>query len=283
MAHLNNPAGRLHEILRRAMNENREQRARQAWAKLLKVDPPENTPLLLRRLAKVYELPSQITEQVEKYSDNPALYLKWRPKVDQMLSRSNLESQWEQVVNVIDEYTLLSLEHCDHDLSKHSRGSSIDDQRLQEIADKVVELMEEVKEDGIDSDLTTYILGRLEQIMEAIDDFSLIGPAGVRHVLEANVGGLYTQVNIFMSKTNEKEKSYIKHFFVTLHALAAVINITLGVPQLSPGIQQLLVEAPQTEQAEQVNQETRDDVINGEVASSDEAEMTDRASAGSDD
>ena len=157
-------------------------------------------------------------------------------------------------------------------------GSCIDDQRLQEIADKVVELMEEVKEDGIDSDLTTYILGRLEQIMEAIVDFSLTGPAGVRHVLEANVGGLYTQVNIFMSKTNEKEKSYIKHFFVTLHALAAVINITLGVPQLSPGIQQLLVEAPQTEQAEQVNQETRDDVINGEVASSDEAEMTDRAS-----
>ena len=199
------------------------------------------------------------------------------------LSRSNLESQWEQVVKVIDEYTLLSLEHCDHDLSKHSRGSSIDDQRLQEIADKVVELMEEVKEDGIDSDLATYIHGRLEQIMEAIDDFPLTGPAGVRHVLEANVGGLYTKVNIFMSKTNEKEKSYIKHFIVTLHALAAVINITLGVPQLSPGIQQLLVEAPQTEQAEEGNQETRDDVINGEVASSDEAEMTDRASAGTDD
>ena len=119
--------------------------------------------------------------------------------------------------------------------------------------------------------------------MEAIDAFPLTGPAGVRHVLEANVGGLYSQVNIFMSKTNEKEKSYIKHFVVTLHALAAVINITLGVPQLSAGIQQLLVEAPQTEQAEQVNQETRDDVINGEVASSDEAEMTDRASAGSDD
>ena len=255
MAYLDNPASRLHELLRRARNENGRQLARQAWAKLLKVDPPEDTPLLLRRLAKVYELPLQITEQVEKYLDNPALYLKWRPKVEQMLSRSNLDGQWEHAVNVIDEYTLLSLEHCDYDLSKHNRESSIDDQRLQEIADMVVELMEEVKEDGIDSDLTTYILGRLKEIMEAIDDFSLTGPAGVRHVLEANLGSLCTQVNIFMSKTNEKEKSYIKNFFATLYALAAVVNITLGVPQLSAGIQQLLVEAPQTEQAGEVNQE----------------------------
>ena len=104
-----------------------------------------------RRLAKVYELPLQITGQVEKYLDNPTRYLKWQPKVDQILSVS-LESTWDNVVTAIDNYTLLSLEHCDHELSKCSGEGNIDDQQLQKIADRVVELMEEVKGDDIDSD-----------------------------------------------------------------------------------------------------------------------------------
>ena len=226
-------------------------KARQVWAKLLNVHPPDNTPLLFRRLAKVYQLPLQITEQVEKHLDNPGLYLRWRPKVDQALSRS-IDQAWGDVIKIIDEATLLSLEHCDNSLTKYNSEDITDDQQLQKIADMVVELMEEVKGDGIAPDIATYILDRLKEIKEAIDEFSLTGPAGLRRALEANLGGLVTQVNVFMPKVGEKDKSCLKTFLQTLNALAAVINITLGAPQLPAAIQTLaLVEAPQAEQTEQ--------------------------------
>ncbi len=55
-----------------------------------------------------------------------------------------------------------------------------------------------------------------------------------------------------MPKVGEKDKSCLKTFLQTLNALAAVINITLGAPQLPAAIQTLaLVEAPQAEQTEQ--------------------------------
>ena len=218
----------------------------------------------------------------EKYLDNPTLYLKWRPKVDQILSVS-LESTWDNVVTAIDNYTLLSLEHCDNELSKCSGEGNIDGQQLQKIADRVVELMEEVRGDDIDSDITTYIIDRLEEILKAIDEFSLTGPVGVKRAIEENLGGFIIQKNIFMVEASEKEKSHLNTFFQTLCALAAVINITLGVPRLPQAIQQLaLVEAPQTKLTEQSNKETPDDVIVGELKSSDEREVTNKASESDD-
>ena len=259
-----------------------QQSGRQVWAKLLNVHPPDNTPLLFGRLAKVYQLPLQITEQVEKHLDNPDLYLRWRPKVEQMLSRS-IDQGWGDVIKIIDEATLLSLEYCDHSLSQYSIEGSTDGQQLQKIADMVVELMEQVKKevkgDGIDPDLATFILDRLKEIKEALDEFSLTGPAGLRRALETNLGSLVTQVNIFVPMVGEKNKSYLKKFLQTLYALATVINITLGALQLPAAIQTLaLVETSQAEQTEQVNQETTDNVIDAQVVSPTEPNLSSTAS-----
>ena len=269
MTSVDNPAGRLHKLLEQGMKEEQNQRVHSVWAKLLKIDPPQNTALLLKRLGKVYALPSQIAEQVGKYLTNPDLHLKWRPNVERALSDCHFSAKWGQVIGHIDAYTLLSLEHCDDQLSRHSKEASIDDQQLQKVGSMVVELMEEVKRDDIDPAISTYILDRLEEINEAIDELLLTGTSGVRRTLETSVGSIATQVYIFMPQASEKEKSHLRTFFKTLTALTAVINITLGAPQLPAAIQQLaLVEAPQTAQTEQLNKD--DSVIDGEIVSSDE-------------
>ena len=256
MAHLNNPAGRLHELLTRAKQESGQQQARLTWAKILKVEPPDDTPLLFRRLAKVYELPLQIRAPAEKYAKNPALNLKWRPKVEKALSQTNLEQPWSHVIDQIDDYTLLSLEYCDNLLDEHSVEGGIDGKKLREVAEKVAELAGQVRESDIDSEIAAYILERLAEVMEAIDEFSLTGPAGLSRAVEANLGGLVTHVNIFMERAGDEEKSFLTKFLITLNALAAVVNITVGTPKLPAAIQWALPEAPQTEQVEHVEPNT---------------------------
>jgi hypothetical protein len=190
VAYYDNPAGRLHELLRQFGEQNPDGSVLAGWAAVLDVDEEE----AILHIGPVLDLVRQIDEAVERTGEetlrDPVARLRatWaRPMLapDQQyngkLGQVRLGKEPLQTLGLVSgQLHLLA-----------SEGEVPDSDRLNELKQQVRELVAAVRgSDDLPGEVKQAIAGRLIDVEKAIEHIHIRGPDGARIAMEAVMGAV---------------------------------------------------------------------------------------------
>jgi hypothetical protein len=125
-----NPAERLYIILEKASRKESNITIKQVWTEVFAVDPTDSKGLFLC-IADLIELVNEAKEQLKKYEDtNNRLYLESFTNIDKVLSITNLNSDWGAPKNILNDTTMLGLQHCSLALSRKQSEIRVEETKL---------------------------------------------------------------------------------------------------------------------------------------------------------
>lgn len=253
MANPNNPAGRLYNLLKeREKPSFQKMKVRDVWCVLLGVGV-NDTPILLRRIAKVIALPSLIEQQIKQNENiDHSVYLKWLPKVANAFKRLNLEAPWTNFIKPIDDTVVYGLEICSEQLSRKQPETIIKYDEIKKIQGEIDELLHEITSSNIDKYLKEYLTTHIKDIMDAIEEYELEGIVPIRKALESTIGAMVIQPEIHqeikVTKLNKK-------FWTILRKVALIVSLAVNTIQIAEDTIPLLPD-PETNIEESLHKET---------------------------
>lgn len=186
-----NPAGRLHALLKEALSQKSNGTVKRVWAKVFEIDE-DNRPLLLMRVSQVMNLFFETNELLNKLEEvDHELLLKRIPNIGAGLSLMNFENSWNSVAQHFDEHTMELLELCAFEISRAGYKASIPRDELQQLQHQIAELIEQiVQSEDIDNEFRVFLLKYLRMLENAIIDYRVSGVDGIVVSLERAVGAL---------------------------------------------------------------------------------------------
>jgi len=245
MRTLNNPAGRLVTILRKAKSmKNQSSPAKQVWPEILE-SKPKDIPVLLKRLGQLLELPYDIRNQILQFDDiDQKIYLKWLPKVQKSFSALNLDGPFKNFIAHIDEAALDGLDFCSDLLSRRSPERILDQEELNNIYSEAEELRVEIFESSIENELKLFLTQKLDEILHAIKEHNIKGAQPIENAVESTIGAIYIKPERF-EKTKNTPKG--EKFWRFLGRIALVLNITASGFQICESVGNMQSEQPPAE------------------------------------
>jgi len=225
--HTNNPAGRLFLILQKAQKIDDQKKVKEAWADIFDLDP-KNTAEILRKLGEVNKLPAVIRNNVNNLDGvNRQLHLKKLGVVERALSNINFNSRWQGIKKLLDEATVLSIEHCSDMLSQYSNEKVLEEDDLEVLRKKVQEFKNELSGFEIDHQLSSLIYEKINDIERAIFDYELKGTASIKKEVESAFGSCFIEINVF-----QKDKKISGMFFRFLTRISTILHLSENAPAL---------------------------------------------------
>jgi hypothetical protein len=237
---LDNPAGRLLQLITRGQQIKPEKECRLAWAELLGADPA-NLPLLTMRIGKAMALVDEITTAVNSCKKiRPETYLSFTGSLQKAFHKQKLSDQWASFINYIDPNTVNFIEITSDLLSmQHSEGV-IDAPNLEEIEKNLDALSKEIAASKIEAGVKEFMNRRLETILASTQEYPLTGPKGLQEAVYAVVGELSIRTDIeeAMKKTYSGKK-----FGELIGKIFFVLNLTDAEHQVPETLMSLLPES----------------------------------------
>lgn len=233
--HTNNPAGRLFLILKKSQKIGEQKKVREAWAEIFNLDS-KNTSEILRKLGEVNQLPARIRNDVNHLdSINHQLHLKKLGVVERALSSINFNSRWQGIKKLLDEATILSIEHCSDLLSQHTNEKVLEENDLDNLRSKIQEFKNELSAYDIDHQLSTLIYDKVSDIERAIFDYELVGTNSVKKEVESAFGSFIVEINVL-----QKDKKIANKFFDFLTRVSTIAHLSEYAPALEASVLKLL-------------------------------------------
>lgn len=190
---LNNPAGRLHDLLTQAVRQSEQQNTRQAWAAVFGVDPTD-TGAILQSLAALIEQIAVGKEEVLKLADaNHDLFLEPFLELEKSFTQVNLEASWKGFKSRIGSETLVKLRYCADKLGEVRAEEVLEKDQLAELRHMVEELIDEVAEAELPSQLKLLLLRNLETARMALLQYRIRGLDGLRTAADLNLGAVFRE------------------------------------------------------------------------------------------
>jgi hypothetical protein len=251
-----NPATRLHRLLKRAVKIPDNTKTQEAWAQLLRVQNAKDTSYLLSCLGPVLAMPHEVKETVLALNLNHELMLRWVPKVEQALSAANLAGHWEPVRKPLDDATLINLEMCGDRLSELAPEPVVPEAQLGNLLEQVRALRNETAQADIDPDVKQCLLKHLHDFEYALECYDIGGTPAVRRAVGNALGDIVAEPKVVTaSKT-----SLGKKFVLLVAVLAQAASATSNVLQIGERINRFLIEPPPV-----LEQRQETPVLDGEV------------------
>jgi len=235
----NNPAGRLHDLLRTAQKQNGKEKARNAWGKVFDVDPSD-TGLLLEMLASLIALISDTKISIKRLDDvDHGLYLKPFKKIEILFSQVNLDGSWEHWRKQLDEPTLYGLQFAADRLSRNTGSTSISKKEIEELQAELEQFVANVIDSELPQGLRALFLKNLEAVRHALLVYRIRGIDGLEDELERAVGSLMlNQHYIPPAGENSVTRKFWERFFSVIERINMAITLSRGTKELAgPAIQ----------------------------------------------
>ena len=226
MAEINNPAGRLHQILINGKKLNNPSDIKSEWCKLLKV-PNDDNELLYRRLSQVIALPNQTQTKIlslPRVDHNR--YLTWVPQVNKIFGDIYLRSPWDNFINQFTPEIMLGIDHCSEMLSRELPEKNVVPEDLESLSSKIDDLIKEVRDSEIDNSLKEFALNHLLKIIHAIKEYQILGITVLEQEFRDVIGSLNINLHLF---EEIQSTSWSKKFWEIFGRLAIIISISGAV------------------------------------------------------
>ncbi|MDO8289198.1 MAG: hypothetical protein Q7T44_08275 [Parvibaculum sp.] len=235
----NNPAGRLHDLLRIAQQRPAKETARTVWATVFDVEP-SNTGELLKMLADLIGLVSETRYFIAHLEDvDHDLYLRPFNKLETFFSQVNLDAPWGQWRDQLDETTLYGLQFSADKLSRNSGSTSIAEKDIESLREELEQLVTSVLESALPQGLKALFLRNLESIRHALLVYRIRGIDGLEHELERAVGSLLLNRD-YIPPSGDKSppRKFWERFFLIIDRINKVVTLSKGANELAgPAVQ----------------------------------------------
>lgn len=210
----NNPAARLYNLARRLRSTSGNGPPVKLWAQAL--DIPINQemtgPPFFQVVQEILAFLNLINETKTclhelEFDD---FYSEAFPPLMQVVevSLSNLRTSRSNLTRPLTDETLTLLRVIAAELSKRKPDPKIDEERLKEIQSEAHDLFESVKRADIDGDLKRLILSLTAEIEQAIQQYRIGGPEGLKRALDFIVGQAKSNIDL-IGKANDDEGARI--------------------------------------------------------------------------
>ncbi|MBW2530787.1 MAG: hypothetical protein JRI55_04875 [Deltaproteobacteria bacterium] len=207
-AYLNNPAGRLLDLLLRGREIKPEQQCRIAWCQLLDVEPSD-TALLTIRLGKAMALIDEIEEAVRACQNiRPETYLSFVANVEKGFKKQKLTDHWSSFISYVDVNTTNYVEMTSDLLSMQQSESVIEERDIQAITKGAEVILREMATSKIDDEIKAFLTRRLKSILEAAKGYRLTGASALYEIICSSIGELtlHTGMERSLKKTYTGKK-----------------------------------------------------------------------------
>ena len=229
---VNNPAGRLHEILqavRSAQGGNRPMR--EVWADVFFTEA-RNTVDVLHYVAEVVQLTRDCRKIAAMLPDvDNKLYLAPFIAIETAFVNLNFDEPWEAFCRRIDDSTMTGLQFCSDYFSREVGEGPIDDDLLN-LQLVVCNLLETVIAADIDDGLKEALVRALEDIRRAILEYRIRGADGLRTALEGGIGAVARYRDEIAAIKNPEETG-ISGVMQLMRRLDVIVSTGLKVKQLA--------------------------------------------------
>lgn len=236
----NNPAGRLHDILRLAQEQHPNHSARDAWGKVFEVSPAD-TGSLLKMLADLINLVHETKKSIGRLDDvNHEIHLRPFAKIETLLSQINLEAPWSHSRSQIDEPMLYGLQFSADRLSRISDYTQISSEELAELRTQIEEISTHVSASNtIPLHLKLLLLRNLEAIRYALIAYRIRGIDGLQVEIERSVGSLFIhQAEIETFVAQPEQPKHFQEFYALVDRLNKVVTLARSTKELAvPALQ----------------------------------------------
>lgn len=215
----NNPAARLHNLVRRLRSTSSNGPAARVWAQALDIPiNQEMTGLLFKQVVEgilaFLDLVDETEAGLQELGFDDFYWEAFPPlRLVAHRSLSNLRTNQVNLTRPITDETLTLLRVIASEWGKKKPDPKIDEETLQEIQAEAHALFEFVKRAEIDRDLKSFILSLTSAILQAIQQFRIGGPESLKRALALIIGQATLNVELVHNATaNEHTKSLWTRF-----------------------------------------------------------------------
>jgi len=231
-----NPASRLHAILAMGTTKPADQPCRNVWQEILGCSSVESE--LFARLGKVMQLPAQAEQLVASHFPHHLATLpQWRDPVQAAFLHQNLSDRWLTFQQHIPQHSLSQLALTGEILHLKLGTQAIEREALESYKNHLLELRDEVQNSDLASIAKTYLVYELEALCNALNEYAITGGGPVLKQVEAMFGHVVRDPEY---RTFLASHEVGRRVFDQLTAMANVITVLVGLPQLTVGITSLL-------------------------------------------
>jgi len=241
MAELDNPAGRLYEVLNQVRRRADNVSIASVWAGYFNISLKDTTAIYIH-LVELMNLVDRAKKSVQQLQDvDHAIYLKPFENIEQALNYANLSEYWEQVKRYLDDTTMLALKFCSDALSVRMGEKVISDEDLSKLQMEVETLLDKVLSANLPQELTAVLTQKLEDIRQAILAYRITGNEGLRRALESSLGAIFLHGEYIeeVQQDDEKKRTWFRVLEFMAH-LSEILGFALQAAQLTGLVTPLL-------------------------------------------
>lgn len=227
-----NPAERLLVILREGKKFPKTESCRKVWEHLLGVSA--DTALLTARLAKVMQLPAVIRDALrEEFPEQGNTWGHWEAQVCGAFMSQDLQATWDTFTKHIDVHTLTYLQMSSGLLQSRANTKLVANGDLDAFKTTLNEILKELIASEQPVEVKLYLTRALQKIITTIDEYRITGALPMVDAIEATIGHAvrHGEYRSFFTDTALGER-----LMETLSAMANVVTVAVGVPQLGQAI-----------------------------------------------
>jgi len=231
-------AGRLLNIIQEAKSIPVHTKCIDAWAKILNTNK-NDMPLLFKRLGSVMALPSQIQKVVLSTEgiSNTKPYLNWLTPINNAFIHQNLSANWDTFAKYIDDHTINYLTMTTDMLSLQSPEATINDNELKKLKKDFLDIEKEINELDLDMELKNFMLKRIKDIINAIDEYKFNGIEPLMDSLNITIGQIILNNDLAVKS---KDNNLAKKFWNLIVNTSVIVTLATGIPQIESNLQNLL-------------------------------------------
>lgn len=227
-----NPAARLLAILEAGTKNDANKSCRQTWHELLGTG--NSQALLMSRLGKLFALPEQITQAIDdNFPGHRKNSTHWESQVNHAFLAQELNGKWGSFIGHIDSHTISYLGLTAELLQTKANTKTIADDQMLEVRNKLEELYQDVLTSDLETDIKTYLIRYLRQILTSIDEYFLTGALPILEATGTLLGHAFVDEKYRDFLRNEELGNRI---FECLTSMANVVTVAIGLPQLTQTI-----------------------------------------------
>lgn len=234
-----NPAEKLYELLSNAKENSSnksiytsEKSVKQAWALTFDIDENDEEKVFLAVVQVIQQIETlkKVTNRMNSNSKDD--FIKEITELEKEIMNLRLSENSYKLSSIIDEKKLMALKAISMGLDICNQYTNIEDKEVQEIREKIVQLINEIGELSIDDDLKKVVIYNLSSVNLMMENHKLYGIDEIRGTVEKSFGSI--MLNKELSELSKKDTTVKKTLKKTLNLLGSINTVLTFSKNVAP-------------------------------------------------
>lgn len=225
----NNPAGRLHKIMKETHGADPKKMIITVLAEHFGTDPAD-VGMGYEQVIEILQLTREAEDQLKRFVPEPQLFAEPLHRVREAFHQYSPRATWNHVAQIVSQDVIKEIAKCDALLAVHSAEAPVDLKALEEIGARIDALLDEVAKSEFPADMKDTVHRHLLQLRHYLYLYRTRGVDGLKFAAEQAFGGVVVTIQEAAETLNEKDKS----------TYSSVVDIVMRVAKLTTAGQSIL-------------------------------------------